>query len=366
MCSCRNCLPNLKPTKTILCPCPPPKKLLTSLSWTTRNDSSSVKAILHPECLSPRLKFGEKTRGQVTQKHLLSRNNCYCLDRRPPKPTLFNRPNSCISYQTLDDQIELKEKLPKHRLFQKENGLLENVPLNFTDQRERYEEYREREEERFKTEVDEFRQNEKSLVAQQKEDSVNTILGTQQYNTETHTASDDESRASEKSELPDISNESFRPELPKYHSYTVPEFRKEYYFETHDIDKGFSEIRRDHTCVHQFKLTDRWRADPVNKDAFGRSRCKVCDRVMEGSSVNLSTSYLFDDRKSGHSKIKNFALAYKHGLAPRTINLGRGNSKVELIVNEKDLAKLTGFVEKNHKVQFSNSLALRHQRMRAV
>ncbi|XP_072380364.1 uncharacterized protein [Diabrotica undecimpunctata] len=154
-----------------------PKQLLFN-NWATRNDSSKVAALLHPDDYleKPRKylkdvphKAGRKTDKEagVYRKCCMGANTCYCREESI-KPSLLRRPNKCLSLEEFEDRF--KEKLPKgrhslhcfckagsasaeninlsdHEILQKYQEELEclNKNLQITDQRKDYEVFRDNE-----------------------------------------------------------------------------------------------------------------------------------------------------------------------------------------------------------------------------
>uniref|UniRef100_A0AAR5Q9G8 Uncharacterized protein n=1 Tax=Dendroctonus ponderosae TaxID=77166 RepID=A0AAR5Q9G8_DENPD len=388
----------------LLCPCPVPKRLLTSLNWHSRNDSSSINAILHPENnLSPRLKYNEKTRGNVKEKHILSRNTCYCTyDRkRVPRPTLFKRPNSCVSYNNYlekgkalenednlirksltkctcesdddddgDDEEEdvgsdLNHGRPNNSKLVHAKSLPVEVGLKPTQQRKLYEKYRREQNLKLQEQLQSYTEDEQYQEGNQlgagDSETVDVLLDPQNIRTTATSLSNYRPTGS-----------SFlahsKQDIPVYEELSVPEFRKEHYFDTHHIGKLneiTGEIAQDeHTCIHQFKLNKRQLPEPVTKDTFGRSLCKLCGKAMEGSTLNLASTLFSDDRLT-KTKIKHYADSDNSGISPTTINLGRGKSKIELLLADNDLTKFGSYICKSKAPIYCNSLALRHQRKRA-
>lgn len=166
---------------------PAPKRLITSSNWISRNDSSSINAILHPEnyLFSPRLKYDDKTKGDVIAKQILSRNNCYCRckGKKLPRPTFFKRPNSCINYDALlknssaamydsdlkrksltgcvcnniDDDVSDPENIRSRATRPRQTKSLPvDAGLKYSDQRKNYEEYRQIQEERFQEKLQDY------------------------------------------------------------------------------------------------------------------------------------------------------------------------------------------------------------------
>lgn len=190
---------------------PPPKRLLTSLNWHSRNDSSSINAILHPESnLSPRLKYNEKTKGNVLEKHMLSRNNCYCTydSKKVPRPTLFKRPNSCAGFNNRkkaqdlenldnlirkslakctcksdddDDGSDLNHQRSNNSKLKNAKSLPDEVGLIPTGQRKLYEDYRTEQNVKQQEYLQSYAKDEKNREANQlgagDSGAVNVLLG---------------------------------------------------------------------------------------------------------------------------------------------------------------------------------------------
>ncbi|XP_050501941.1 uncharacterized protein LOC126881617 [Diabrotica virgifera virgifera] len=154
-----------------------PKQLLFN-NWATRNDSSKVAALLHPDDYleKPRRylkdvphkanRKADKETG-VYRKCCMGTNTCYCREESI-KPSLLRRPNKCLSLEAFEERF--KEKLPigrnslhcfckagsasaeninlsDHEILQKYQEELEclNKNLQITDQRKDYEIFRDNE-----------------------------------------------------------------------------------------------------------------------------------------------------------------------------------------------------------------------------
>lgn len=137
-------------------------------------------------------------------------------------------------------------------------------------------------------------------------------------------------------------------------------FRNEHYFETHSIENLGKDVSR-HTCIHQFRLDDRLLPEPLNVDPYGRSRCSICSKPMEGDTMQLSKSY-FSDKPSSVT-LRNLAKCSELGLVPRSVSIGGDRSKIELRVDPSERSKLGMLVGKIRKPQYFNTFALRQQRM---
>lgn len=87
-----------------------------------RNDSSSIQAILHPDQQHKQCRKQIKNvlddsvvkKEVAYKKQLKSSNTCYCKEKAT-QPTLFRRPNKCLSLE------EFEQKLKNSDLL---NGLL--------------------------------------------------------------------------------------------------------------------------------------------------------------------------------------------------------------------------------------------------
>ncbi|XP_066245941.1 uncharacterized protein [Euwallacea similis] len=328
----------------ILCPCPLPKRLLTSSSWKSRNDSSNISAILYPEDSSPRLKLDEKTRGDVIVKQLLSGNNCYCRCKaKLPRPSFFKRPNSCTSMKVLDKSTLTRRSLSGCVCVDDDTTATKiatrsgETSLKPTAQRLVYDAYRQTEEDKFRKELQDYELE----MAVGDSDKVDTLLNPQIFQTSSSFSNYPQQTISD-----DLSTHLTCLEQ------SIPNFRKEHFFETHDIGKFelTGNIPRDHICVHQYKLDEKQLPEAVNKGVFGRSVCRICGKPMNCTSVDRSPKI--------HSNKSNFYQT--------TVNMDKGNSKIEVLVNENDMRKSREYVEKLKKPVYRCSLALRHQKLRVV
>ncbi|XP_050302449.1 uncharacterized protein LOC126740461 [Anthonomus grandis grandis] len=383
--------------KPTVCPCPAPKRLITSKNWTSRNDSSKVNAILHPENFSHSSgkTQSQKIKGKVNVKPLLSCNTCYCRCKSQiPRPTFFKRPNTCISYNLsakskVHEDVGLKRKSlrcicdgeedvgsqrSEVEQVSKSSGV-DDFGLGKTAQRRKYEQYRKEQEVIHKEKLHDEGLEERyrrQLLSGGDGGTVDTLLGTQCNDTETSLSND--GLWKKFSNQTKFSKDIPTDEFPRFteSEWSIPEFRREHYFETHDIGKignitGVNSID-DHTCVHQFKLDKRWLPVPINQDPFGRSLCKICDKPMEGSCTNMKSSgSMFSGSNITKAELRSYANAYKSGFVPKIVNLGRGKSKIEVLLDDSDVSQLSCYINRVKKPPvYTNSLALRHQRMRLI
>ncbi|XP_066140152.1 uncharacterized protein [Euwallacea fornicatus] len=323
----------------ILCPCPLPKRLLTSASWKSRNDSSNVSAILHPEDLSPWLKLDEKTRGDVIVKQILGGNNCYCRCKAKfPRPSFFRRPNACTTVKVLDKSTLTRQPLSGCVCSGDDTAAISGeMSLKPTDQRLVYDAYRQSEEDNFKRQLRDYELE----MATGDSDHVDTLLNPQILQT-----------SDSFSNYPQRTFSDDGPIHLTCSEQSVSNFRKEHFFETHDIGKFelTGNAPRDHICVHQYKLDERQLPEAVNKCVFGRSVCRICGKLMDCTSVDKSPRT--------HSSKSDFYQT--------TVNMGKGNSKIEVLLDEGDVMKSREYIEKLKKPVYRCSLALRHQKLRVV
>lgn len=71
---------------------------------------------------------------------------------------------------------------------------------------------------------------------------------------------------------------------------TIKNFRNENYFETHSSSDLIARQEvGDHNCIHRFALDDRMIPVPENRDAFGQSRCIICNKPMEEEDCSKKT-----------------------------------------------------------------------------
>nr|XP_023012788.1 uncharacterized protein LOC111502856 [Leptinotarsa decemlineata] len=413
-----------------------PKKLLYS-NWETRNDSSNVNAVLHPDLETPRkfihqvpTKPVQESKG-VYRKCCLGTNTCYCREK-PIRPRLLNKPNKCLSLEALqrkltDDNLsrtslrclcevvddgastsnvnvtdsdlikKYKEELEKnstslHITKQREDYNLFRIEQNekYLDDVERYDlenesaRYGLEEKDRYQEDIlynknrdrgyisgemndidrdvlEEDRSEDRGYIEEtykekptngfakkkktygsgkeEEEESVSTLLGTRQVDSK-------------------LGSSGFLTEGLNIDE--LRKFRDDHYFETHAVDFSEAEVPK-HTCIHQFKLDNRLFPTPINADSYGRSRCYICHKPMEGDTVQLSKSYFSE--KPTTASLKNFSKCNKMGLVPRVINIGGERSKIELKLSEKNIHQFGLFVSKYKRPQYTNTFALRQQKM---
>ncbi|KAL1502433.1 hypothetical protein ABEB36_007574 [Hypothenemus hampei] len=369
-------------------PCPAPKRLLTSSNWILRNDSSNINAILHPnESTVPLLKFNEKTRGDVIVKKIINRTKCYCRckSKKLTKPTLFQRPKSCIICDCFEDKSTSEchcedddydqESSPESLIFRvrKLKGRVPaGVALKYSEHRKKYEDYLRMREQELQKKIRIYDSSSGSRVEKLGfgDGKVNTILGPHNIGTTTSLFNSgfqslkSHNGNHEKYGSDGVSTDQY----PAYSEQSIPNFRQEHYFETHDIgkyNKISGESSKEHACVHQFILDNKQLPEALNKDIFGRSLCKICNKPMEGSSLNLSSG-LFDGDRLSKYKITNYANMEKKRLYTTTVNLGKGKSKIELLLTPSDVKRLSSYICKTKKPVYRNSLALRHQKLSVV
>ncbi|XP_018561533.1 uncharacterized protein LOC108903733 [Anoplophora glabripennis] len=356
----------------------PPKRMVTS-TWNTRNDSSNISSILQPENYEQSPK--QPPDKSVYKKHFLGENSCYCLEKKI-RPKLMSRPRTCLSLDELKKQYEgselLRRPLEENYTFEEcrckgvaDNHASSNLTLlkgyqeeleklcnclKYTDSRKDYHTFRQRQNEDHLKELEKYHESkgiieeaEKEKKEKEEEDhrdkeeddySLWTIMGTKPDTIKTASTFDSED---EVSTVEDVAT-----------------FRNEHYFETHSTGDLGKKVPK-HTCVHQFRLDDRLLPEPLNVDPYGRSRCSICSKPMEGDTMQLSKPYFSD--KPSTSSLRNLAKCSELGLVPRSISLGGNTSKIELRVDTSNKDKLGMIVGKLRKPQYFNTFALRQQRM---
>nr|XP_022903968.1 uncharacterized protein LOC111416229 [Onthophagus taurus] len=102
-------------------------------------------------------------------------------------------------------------------------------------------------------------------------------------------------------------------------------FRKENYFETHDVNGLIN-----HKCVHQFKINDRFLPEPINPDVYGISRCIICNKALEMINKHEKDNEL--KRRSNKKDVVNIKKRYEMKLKPVTVNIGTGKEVMKISV----------------------------------
>lgn len=148
----------------------------------------------------------------------------------------------------------------------------------------------------------------------------------------------------------------------------INKFRNDNFFDCHSTNKIQSDIPP-HKCIHKFTLTENMQQQPVNCDAFGISRCIICNQPMKNQCDvhSKSTSCYNQGGVDNKSKAKNISKYYNEGLFPKKINIGCGCENIQLKIPKEYLSelgdlspvKLPSKTKKNAPV---NSFALRFQR----
>lgn len=72
---------------------------------------------------------------------------------------------------------------------------------------------------------------------------------------------------------------------------SIKDFRKSNYFETHSAADLLAHHEvGDHKCVHKFTLDERMVPIPENRDAYGLSRCVICNKPMVEEDLSKKKS----------------------------------------------------------------------------
>ncbi|XP_060534273.1 uncharacterized protein LOC132706768 isoform X1 [Cylas formicarius] len=319
-----------------------PKRMITTKNWIARNDSSNVDAILHPPSLptAPLLKQDETTKGNVTRKPMLSQNSCYCTHvDEAAKPTLLSKPKECTSKEEPEDLRIYQSSSCVCVLEPRQLEILKDArkehDLSPTEHRQKYEEFRQAQEDAYALSLAEDKKREEKRLESTESAEPTTLLGTQNYGTRSSTV--------------DILTSDVDPDNIE----AIQEFRREHYFETHDIGQLWDVGQ--HTCMHEFVVGHGTHLDPVNRDWLGNSRCALCHKTI---GTTVGPSVFGGGRK--RTLLKNLSKSSEYGLEPRVIQSVPPGSKIKLTIKG-----VGGEVTRPAPVlEFCNSLALRHQKMR--
>lgn len=145
---------------------------------------------------------------------------------------------------------------------------------------------------------------------------------------------------------------------------TIKKFRESNYFETHSATDLLANQEIEHRCVHKFSLDDRMVPVPENRDAYGVSRCEICNQPMVQEDLSKKT---LDSRllvKNSKGTLTDKVIKGLQTLEPKRLYVPMKNEKVEvklplgLELEDLDMGKL----QKSFRPIPVSSMALRYQK----
>lgn len=157
----------------------------------------------------------------------------------------------------------------------------------------------------------------------------------------------------------------------------VRSFRDRNYFDTHSLADLMSSKDQSHVCVHKFVLNDRLLPEPSNPDAYGVSRCTICQKPMNSDSKFKTSQKIPESKTTMKSAKLNSGQVVGGGnndnkdtcLIARQLNTGAGNEQIhlqvpfEMIQKSAGQSEVAGYVRtKLRRPVPTNSLALRFQK----
>ncbi|KYB26871.1 hypothetical protein TcasGA2_TC030910 [Tribolium castaneum] len=278
-----------------------------------RNNSSNVEALLYPD-----------------RRHS-SKRNCYCNERNI-SPQLFTRPRECL-YE--DDLNETTYKIPEFIRKKSAKKPIFERPGEVPKPQHVITKYK-----------SSYFDNASSGTSPTTHETGKTYRKSEKFDFQTFSHNYKPSLGDTEEASPQTS-ETFPPVVPT-DLKNLADFRKDHYFETHSTEDLIKEIPP-HECVHKFSLDERKLPFPLNPDAYGSSRCIICDKPMEKPLLNK-----IDEREKPKKAV--FPKFYKYGLAPKRIYLG-GSDRIDVVLDEGEEC-----VGKWETPNYYNTYALRYQK----
>lgn len=122
----------------------------------------------------------------------------------------------------------------------------------------------------------------------------------------------------------------------------------------------------EHTCLHKFTINDRLYPVPINSDAYGVSRCSICNtRIADNDDDdgNVKMSQNVGIQTKTKNDFYNISKRYRNNLMPKCINMTRKNQKIQVQLPDDDIAReLLTLNIRPYTCQPLNSYALRYQK----
>lgn len=119
----------------------------------------------------------------------------------------------------------------------------------------------------------------------------------------------------------------------------------------------------EHKCLHKFTVNDRLYPLPLNSDAYGVSRCSICNMNITDDKNIAKISQNVEIQTSSKNDFYNISKRYQNNLMPKYINIAKKNEKIQVQIPDERIAnELCALNIRPYTCQPLNSYALRHQK----